>query len=195
MKKWGRASRSSSSTNSPATTSAWQAQLRYFGRRYRPSPTTRAAIRRPTCRTTRSAIRRIRRVTTSAPSSTRLSIDKAHLVGLSMGGLRRAAFRVHLSRPRALPCHRRMRLRRRAREAAAVQRRERGVGAAFRDGRHGRGRQGLCARPARVQFQNKDPRGWRQFVDDLARHSSRGSALTLRGVQGRRPRSTTSSTG
>jgi len=41
--------------------------------------------------------------------------------------------------------------------------------------------------PARVQHQNKDPRGWQQLVDDLARHSARGSALTLRGVQARRP--------
>src|SRR5262249_40571408 len=41
--------------------------------------------------------------------------------------------------------------------------------------------------PTRVQFQNKDPRGWREFADDLRQHSARGSALTLRGVQKRRP--------
>ncbi len=41
--------------------------------------------------------------------------------------------------------------------------------------------------PMRVQFQRKDPRGWRAFADALARHSTTGSALTLRGVQGRRP--------
>ncbi|HEV2357840.1 MAG TPA: alpha/beta fold hydrolase [bacterium] len=41
--------------------------------------------------------------------------------------------------------------------------------------------------PARVQFQRKDARGWRAFADALARHSSTGSALTLRGVQGGRP--------
>ena len=41
--------------------------------------------------------------------------------------------------------------------------------------------------PTRVQFQNKDPRGWREFVDLLAEHSSQGSACTLRGVQKRRP--------
>ena len=41
--------------------------------------------------------------------------------------------------------------------------------------------------PTRVQFQNKNPRGWREFADQLAEHSTLGSALTMRGVQGRRP--------
>jgi len=41
--------------------------------------------------------------------------------------------------------------------------------------------------PTRVQFQNKDPRGWKEFADQLAEHSAAGSAHTLRGVQKRRP--------
>jgi pimeloyl-ACP methyl ester carboxylesterase len=41
--------------------------------------------------------------------------------------------------------------------------------------------------PTRVQFQNKDPRGWREFADQLAEHSTLGAALTMRGVQARRP--------
>jgi pimeloyl-ACP methyl ester carboxylesterase len=40
---------------------------------------------------------------------------------------------------------------------------------------------------SRVQFQNKDPRGWREFADRLATHSDLGAALTMRGVQARRP--------
>ena len=40
--------------------------------------------------------------------------------------------------------------------------------------------------PMRVQFQRKDPQGWREMADALARHSTTGSALTLCGVQGRR---------
>ena len=40
---------------------------------------------------------------------------------------------------------------------------------------------------ARVQFEAKDPRGWREFVDQLAEHSPLGSANTMRGVQARRP--------
>lgn len=40
---------------------------------------------------------------------------------------------------------------------------------------------------SRVQFQDKDPRGWREFADRLAIHSDQGAALTMRGVQARRP--------
>jgi pimeloyl-ACP methyl ester carboxylesterase len=38
-----------------------------------------------------------------------------------------------------------------------------------------------------VQLQNKDPRGFAEFAVQLAQHSARGSALTMRGVQMRRP--------
>jgi pimeloyl-ACP methyl ester carboxylesterase len=41
--------------------------------------------------------------------------------------------------------------------------------------------------PTRVQFQNKNPRGWQEFAQQLAEHSTKGSALTMRGVQARRP--------
>jgi len=41
--------------------------------------------------------------------------------------------------------------------------------------------------PARVQFQNKNPRGWAEFATALAGHSAFGSALTMRGVQAARP--------
>jgi pimeloyl-ACP methyl ester carboxylesterase len=39
----------------------------------------------------------------------------------------------------------------------------------------------------RVQLQNKDPRGWEEFRRMLSEHSAIGSAMTLRGVQKRRP--------
>jgi pimeloyl-ACP methyl ester carboxylesterase len=41
--------------------------------------------------------------------------------------------------------------------------------------------------PTRVQLQNKDPRGWEEFVQHLSEHSAKGSALTLRKYQGLRP--------
>jgi pimeloyl-ACP methyl ester carboxylesterase len=40
---------------------------------------------------------------------------------------------------------------------------------------------------SRVQFQEKDPRGWKLFAERLAKHSDRGAANTMRGVQMRRP--------
>src|SRR6266536_1791511 len=41
--------------------------------------------------------------------------------------------------------------------------------------------------PARVQFQNKNPRGWAEFAAALGQHSALGAALTMRGVQAARP--------
>jgi pimeloyl-ACP methyl ester carboxylesterase len=41
--------------------------------------------------------------------------------------------------------------------------------------------------PTRVQLQNKDPRGWEEFVQHLSEHSPKGSALTLRNYQALRP--------
>jgi pimeloyl-ACP methyl ester carboxylesterase len=40
---------------------------------------------------------------------------------------------------------------------------------------------------SRVQFQEKDPRGWKLFADRLGQHDSRGAANTMRGVQKERP--------
>ncbi len=40
---------------------------------------------------------------------------------------------------------------------------------------------------SRVQFQEKDPRGWQLFADRLGRHDSQGAARTMRGVQMLRP--------
>jgi pimeloyl-ACP methyl ester carboxylesterase len=40
---------------------------------------------------------------------------------------------------------------------------------------------------ARVQFEAKDPRGWREMVDGLGEHDPQGAANTMRGVQARRP--------
>ena len=40
---------------------------------------------------------------------------------------------------------------------------------------------------SRVQFQNKDPRGWAEFATWLGEHDSMGSANTMKGVQAERP--------
>ena len=41
--------------------------------------------------------------------------------------------------------------------------------------------------PARVQFRNKDPRGWEQLVHQLGEHPVDGAVGTMRGVQRQRP--------
>ena len=41
--------------------------------------------------------------------------------------------------------------------------------------------------PTRVQFRNKDRRGWAEFTRMFGEHSATGSALTMRGTQMKRP--------
>jgi pimeloyl-ACP methyl ester carboxylesterase len=114
-------------------------------------------------------------------------IDRAHVVGLSMGAF--ATLHFGLDYPeRALSL-----------VAAGV-----GYGAektreaAFRQGAEEAARgfetKGSKAfaeiygsSAARVQLEAKDPRGWREFVGQLAEHSALGAANTMRGVQATRP--------
>jgi pimeloyl-ACP methyl ester carboxylesterase len=44
-----------------------------------------------------------------------------------------------------------------------------------------------CQGPTRVQFRDKDPRGWQEFHDMFAAQSSLGHGLTMQGVQLTRP--------
>ena len=116
-----------------------------------------------------------------------LGIDRAHVVGISMGGF--TTLHLGLRHPdRALSL-----------TVAGA-----GYGAppdkqqAFRDecetiarAFETEGAESVAVRysqgPARVQFQNKDPHGWAEFAAQLGEHSSLGSALTMRGVQMGRP--------
>ncbi len=41
--------------------------------------------------------------------------------------------------------------------------------------------------PTRVQYLDKDPRGFAEYASQLAQHSAEGSANTMQGYQGRRP--------
>ena len=44
-----------------------------------------------------------------------------------------------------------------------------------------------CQGPTRVQFRDKDPKGWQEFYDMFAAQSAIGHGLTMRGVQLTRP--------
>ncbi|MFI4987733.1 MAG: alpha/beta fold hydrolase [Alphaproteobacteria bacterium] len=116
-----------------------------------------------------------------------LGIAKAHVVGLSMGGFATLHFGLrHAALARSLVvagCG----------YGAESGRREVFLGeceatAAMLDAQ---GSKPFAAKyalgAARVQYQNKDPRGWREFADQLAEHSAKGAANTMRGVQMKRP--------
>ena len=116
-----------------------------------------------------------------------LDIERAHVVGLSMGGFATLHFGLaHPGRARSLVVagvgygaepDQRERFRSEADITARILRTE---GMAAWAAAYALG-------PTRVQFQNKDPRGWREFADMLAEHSAAGSAHTQRGVQKERP--------
>jgi pimeloyl-ACP methyl ester carboxylesterase len=114
-------------------------------------------------------------------------IDKAHVVGLSMGGF--ASLHVALRHPKRV---------------LSVVAAGAGYGAEkvhedyfkrvsgqVAENFEKRGSKDFAPTYAegasRVQFQEKDPRGWRLFADRLAQHDPKGAANTMRGVQMRRP--------
>jgi pimeloyl-ACP methyl ester carboxylesterase len=116
-----------------------------------------------------------------------LGIGKAHIVGLSMGGFATVHFGLrHPGRALSLTvagagygCEKEHEDYFRGVSLEVADRFEKDGARAFAP---------IYAEGAsRVQFQNKDPRGWREFADRLATHSDTGAALTMRGVQARRP--------
>ena len=116
-----------------------------------------------------------------------LKIDKAHIVGLSMGGFAALHFGfTYADRARSLViagCGYGAAPDQRAQFAAEAE----AAAKQFEQAGMAKAAEGYALGPTRVQFQNKDPRGWQEFADQLAVHSAVGSARTMRGVQARRP--------
>jgi pimeloyl-ACP methyl ester carboxylesterase len=116
-----------------------------------------------------------------------LGLTQAHVVGISMGGFATLHFGLkYPSRARSLVvagCGYGADPGRRSQfqeEAEAAARR-------FETVDPNESARAYALGPTRVQYQNKDPRGWEEFRASLAEHSALGSALTLRGVQKLRP--------
>jgi pimeloyl-ACP methyl ester carboxylesterase len=116
-----------------------------------------------------------------------LGIERAHVVGTSMGAFATLHFGLtYPNRARSLvltgcgygaePDARELFLAETLRTAEAIE--TAGMAETAR---------AYAVGPARVQSLAKDPRGWEEFSTRLAEHSARGSANTLRGVQARRP--------
>ena len=166
---------------------SWEAQMRYFSRRYRcvaysargytPSdiPSKGSMYSQDIARDDILAI------------LDHLNVEKGHIVGLSMGGFATLHFGIHYSeRAHSLVVagcgygaepDRRTQFQEETEKAAEMI--ESSTGDAFAE-QYAQG-------PTRVQFQNKDPRGWADFRDQLAEHSLDGAAFTMRGVQSQRP--------
>tara|TARA_B100000676_G_scaffold312133_1_gene384887 strand:+ start:545 stop:1432 length:888 start_codon:yes stop_codon:yes gene_type:complete len=165
---------------------SWEPQMRYFSRRYR-CITYAARGYLPSDVPEDGAYSQDRARLDILSVVKHLNAGPVHLVGLSMGGFATLHFGFHHAEwARSLVVagcgygaerDRREQFREET-EATAKMIESQGADA-FAD-TYGAG-------PTRVQFQNKDPRGWREFRDQLAEHSLPGAAHTIRGVQKERP--------
>jgi pimeloyl-ACP methyl ester carboxylesterase len=166
---------------------AWEAQMRHFGRRYRAITYGARGYPPSDVPSDTAQYSQTRATDDIAAVLDHLKIDKAHVVGLSMGGFATLHFGFrHSSRALSLcvaGCGygaEKGQTEKFQSEVAAV--------AAFLDEN---GIEPFAAKyaygPTRVQFENKDPRGFAEFRQQLAEHSALGARNTQLGVQGKRP--------
>ena len=166
---------------------SWEAQLRYFSRRYRciaynargyPPSDVPENMADYDFEHQRAGV---------LAMLDGLKLDKAHIVGLSMGAF--ATFYFGMKWPQralsltlagigsgSLP-EARLRFKQES-EAAATKLLAEG----WEKSAATRGNS-----PTRVQLQNKNPRGFAEFIALVSQHSAQGSALTLQGYQALRP--------
>jgi pimeloyl-ACP methyl ester carboxylesterase len=166
---------------------SWEPQLRFFSRRHR--CISYAARGYPPSDVPESVDRYSQAIAADDAVAVldALGIDKAHIVGLSMGGFCTVHFGLRTPQ-RALSlvvagagygCEK------------EFEEYFRGVSLEVADHFEKQGAKEFskvyALGASRVQFQNKDARGWQEFADRLATHSDIGAANTMRGVQARRP--------
>jgi pimeloyl-ACP methyl ester carboxylesterase len=166
---------------------SWEPQLRHFGQRYR--AISYAARGYPPSDVPDDPARysQDRAADDIAAVLDHLGIARAHVAGLSMGGFATLHFGFrHAARALSLVvagCG----------YGAEKSRQEtfRAEAAATASFLEEHGIEAFAAKyacgPTRVQFENKDPRGFAEFKRRLAQHSAIGSRNTQLGVQGRRP--------
>jgi pimeloyl-ACP methyl ester carboxylesterase len=166
---------------------SWEPQLRFFSRRHR--CITYAARGYPPSDVPESVEAYSQAIAADDAVAVLdgLKIDKAHIVGLSMGGFCTVHFGLRTPE-RALSLT--------VAGAGYGCEKEyedyfRGVSLEVADNFETLGAKEFskiyALGASRVQFQNKDFRGWQEFADRLATHSNHGAANTMRGVQARRP--------
>ncbi len=166
---------------------SWEPQMRHFGQRYR--AITYAARGYPPSGVPEDVAQysQFRAADDIGAVLDHLRIDQAHVVGLSMGGFATLHFGFrHAARARSLVVagcgygaepDQRVRFRAEA-EAIAAFIASQGITVFAEKYAYG---------PTRVQFENKDPRGFAEFKAQLAEHSALGARNTQLGVQRERP--------
>jgi pimeloyl-ACP methyl ester carboxylesterase len=166
---------------------SWEPQIRYFSAAYRCITYAARGYPPSDVPTDPAAYSQARAVADALAVLDGLGVARANVVGLSMGGF--TALHLVLAHPDrvltavvagagygAQP-----------EQADAFRAESMLTAAAFAAEGAAKVAERYAIGPARVQLQNKNPRGWAEFAGALARHSSLGSALTMRGVQAARP--------
>lgn len=166
---------------------SWEAQMRHFGQRYRCIAFGARGYPPSDVPEKPSSYSQVRATDDILAVLDHLKIPAAHVVGLSMGGFATLHFGFrHPARALSLVV------------AGVGYGAEREQQAKFKSEVEVVARsllkEGMVAfaekyayGPTRVQFENKDPRGFAQFKKELGEHSALGSANTQLGVQGERP--------
>jgi pimeloyl-ACP methyl ester carboxylesterase len=166
---------------------AWEPQMRHFGQRYR--AITYAARGYPPSDVPAdvSKYSQVRAADDIGSVLDHLKIDKAHIVGLSMGGFATLHFGFrHPGRALSLVV------------AGCGYGAEKGQQERFRAEAEAIAKfiddndisvfaEKYAYGPTRVQFENKDPRGFAEFKQQLGEHSKLGARNTQLGVQRERP--------
>jgi pimeloyl-ACP methyl ester carboxylesterase len=166
---------------------SWEAQMRYFSRRHRCIAYNARGYPPSDVPGDVASYSQTRAAADVVAVLDAAGIERAHIVGLSMGAF--ATLHFGLDRPeRALSlviagigygAEKAREAEFRAQAEAAARGFESQGSRAFAEV------YGESA--ARVQLQAKDPRGWREMVDWLGEHDPSGAANTMRGVQAHRP--------
>ncbi len=165
---------------------SWEMQMRHFGRFYRCIAFSARGYPPSEVPDDPERYSQARAADDIAAVLTALDLPKAHIVGLSMGGF--ATLHFGFRHPRkALSlvvggCGYGAEPGSREKFHAECETAARGMESNWTDAM-----EKYALGPTRVQLQNKDVRGWREFAAQLAEHSPKGSANTMRGVQMRRP--------
>src|SRR6476469_10087671 len=166
---------------------SWEPQVRFFSRRYRCIPFNARGYPPSEVPDDVARYSQARAVDDIRAVLDGLKIDKAHIVGLSMGGFATLHFGfTYPDRARSLViagCGYGAEPDKRAQFAAEAE----ASAKRFEEQTMAKAAEAYALGPTRVQHQNRDPRGWREFADQFAEHSTEGAARTMRGVQAKRP--------
>jgi pimeloyl-ACP methyl ester carboxylesterase len=166
---------------------SWEPQVRFFSGTYRCVTYAARGYPPSDVPTDPEAYSQERAVADAIAVLDGLGIEQAHVVGLSMGGF--TALHLAIKHPGRVRSAVVASVGYGAEPERADAFRSESVltAAAFAAEGAAKVAERYAVGPARVQFQNKNPRGWAEFAAALAGHSSLGSALTMRGVQAARP--------